>query len=219
MRRVFEPQSIADQAVLARLRHHVLKHLLKALDANAVAKMRAVGVIGNRGMHAQRQKPTERHVGDRAFHDLAVGQAIVKAQEQNLEHADRINGRPAKIRIVATNETRPKGLEVDARHDLAKVMVLRDDRLEDSQIEFGQRCFGGGFQHGVGPPEASAIDAYWKYQMLSCQTLENHANLNFRPPGNGLFQRSQFVPKMLLLRVPHSPGFCPGSSQSLVEDS
>ena len=65
----------------------------QALGADALAKMRAVGVVGNFGMHAQRQKPTKRHVGDRAFHALTIGQAIVKAQEQDLEHADRIDVR------------------------------------------------------------------------------------------------------------------------------
>jgi hypothetical protein len=60
-------------------------------------------------VEAQTQKPTEGHVRHGPFHDLAVGQAIVKAQKQDLEHANRIDGRTSPEKAVGQVESWPKG--------------------------------------------------------------------------------------------------------------
>jgi hypothetical protein len=62
-----------------RLREHLLKDLPKYFVAEAIPKVGAVGVIGNLIFPAPPQKPTEGHVCGGTFHDLAIGQVIMKA--------------------------------------------------------------------------------------------------------------------------------------------
>src|ERR1022692_820927 len=118
------------QAVLTRQRYQILKDLLKAFRTDALAKMRAVGVIGNLVVQAQPQEPTEGHVRDGAFHDLTVGKAIVKAQKQDLEHADRIDGRPSPEEAVGEVESWPKCLELHSCHDFFGVWGVGGEDLE-----------------------------------------------------------------------------------------
>jgi hypothetical protein len=134
---VLEPQAVLHQARLPGLRDQFLKKLHEALGPDPLAKIGAVGVIGHLIAQGQVEEPAEGHVGLGSFHDLPVGQLVMKAQEQDFEHAHRVDGRPAHARAVRLGEPRAKALEVNVRRHLPQIMVLGHDGVEDLPIEFG----------------------------------------------------------------------------------
>ena len=114
----------------------------------------------------------------------------MKAQEQDLEHADRINGWPAKIGIIATAEAWAKCLEVNASHDVAKIVILRNHYFEDGQVELGEVVFGNGFQHDVNPPEHRASSPNQKTPAVFVPTTpEKNTPSVLIQLDSGLFQR------------------------------
>src|ERR1019366_5315808 len=93
-------------------------------------------------------------------------------------------------KAVGQVESWPKGLEIDAGHDFAEIVVLRDNHLEHDFIEFGQRSYEDGFQHDIDPPETSGIDRYLEIQLLSCQMRQKPAR---KPPDPSLRKTSSAV--------------------------
>ena len=137
MRRVLEPQAIPDQAGFARLGDEFLKDLGKALDTDAFAKVCAAGMMRHGVIHRPIEKPAKRHIGGRACDDLAIRQLVVETQEQDLEHAHRIYGRPAHPHRIGFGQAWSKPLKIDGCRDFAQIMIGGDDDLEDLSIEVG----------------------------------------------------------------------------------
>jgi len=118
MRGVFKPQAILDQAGFACLSDEFLKELGEAFDADAFAKVSAAGVVRQSSADGPTEKPAKRHIGAGAFDDLAIGQFVMKAQEQDLEHAYRINGRPPLAQRIRFGQARPKAFRNQCKRPL-----------------------------------------------------------------------------------------------------
>jgi hypothetical protein len=147
VRRILEPQAIVDQAMFAGKSDDVLKNLLEPLIAHTLAKMGAVGVIGQHGMQIEPKKSAEGHVGADAFDDLPIRQTIVKTEEQDLEHAYWIDGWAAHRATISVDQPTPKALKINHRANATKIMIFRHHDLEHLGIKLGQRLLFGYRQH------------------------------------------------------------------------
>ncbi len=145
---VLEPQAILDQTGLTCLRDEILKDLGEAFDADAFAKISAAGVIGHGVRQGKIEEPTEGQVGLGAFHDLAIGQFVVEAQEQDFEHAHRIDGGPSQARTIGFDKAWPKTFEINVGGDLPQIMIFGDDDREDLSIKVAQSRSRVTGQHG-----------------------------------------------------------------------
>ena len=103
------------------------------------------GVIGQRLVQAELEEPAEGEVGLGAGHDLAIGEAVVEAQKEDLEHADGIDPGPPGV-AVNFREAGAEASEIHVLVDLSEIMAGGDDLCEDALIEFGNHARGRGLQ-------------------------------------------------------------------------
>ena len=116
-----------------------MKDLLQPFDADALAEVGALGVMRHGGVQAQVEKPAKDHIGLGAFHDLAIGQLVMKAQEQDLEHADGIDRRAAHRGTVGVVKAWSKALEIHQCLDASQVMIGRHHGGKDPLVKIRQR--------------------------------------------------------------------------------
>ena len=151
MRGVFEPQPVADQAILPRLRHDLVEERLIAGHAQTRTKLGQHAGHGQAARQGQVENVPKGHIDLGGGHDFAIREVVMKLQKRALHHSHRVFGGATHRRTVTVFDQVPKLLKVDEPLDLAQIVIGGHQLRKDHLVHLGRVGVVTLFQHGRPP--------------------------------------------------------------------